>query len=134
MNTKKSKKSKISGKELAWYVISLSIIVIGLSFIVFHFVGDILRATGAQKDKNAVVVSAKWWDSWSKFGPNSWLYWGLIVFAFGILILVSSLIYNAKKTDRDYDKEQRRLQRLESITEADVLPAIQENKKEENAQ
>jgi hypothetical protein len=50
-----------------------------------------------------------------------WMEWGLILFGFGMIILIATLAYNAKKTDKEVDKANRRKQRLASLEEMDKV-------------
>ncbi|MFA5283113.1 MAG: hypothetical protein WC366_01080, partial [Bacilli bacterium] len=99
-NIKKTK--KVNGKELAWYIGASIFILGGLTFLVFSIIGYTLNV---KPSENWVKISESTaWRSWSNMG---WMEWGLILFGFGMIILIATLAYNAKKTDKEVDKANR---------------------------
>lgn len=113
-NIKKTK--KVNGKELAWYIGASIFILGGLTFLVFSIIGYTLNV---KPSENWVKISESTaWRSWSNMG---WMEWGLILFGFGMIILIATLAYNAKKTDKEVDKANRRKQRLASLEEMDKV-------------
>ena len=98
----KEEKIKISAKEKAWYICSITVAVVGLTFLVLGLVGDLLPYGNLIQE-----ASDKF------FMP--WRYFGLIILAVGVVVLILALSINAKKTDRAADRALRRQQRLEAL-------------------
>ncbi len=115
MEKKIKKAKKVSGKELAWYIFGGIFAAAGIVFMVFGIIGYSLNVLPSDNwvkiSENAAFVS------WSKMG---WLPWGLILFGFGALVIVLTMVYNAKKADREAEKENRRKQRQAALAELDA--------------
>ena len=61
------------------------------------------------------------------------LYQGFIILAVAVLLSVITLLVTAKKSDRDFEKAQRRAARLKKkpeVVDAEVAPVEEENKEE----
>lgn len=98
---------KLSGKEMAWYIIAGVLALVGLVFIVFAIIGDFLPVRASE---NWVAISeGAWLTNWS---PLGYRYWGLILIAAGVLIAAASLNFFAREGDRDEERAARRAQRL----------------------
>ena len=101
------KARKLSGRELAWYVVASAIALLGLIFIVFAIVGDFLPVLA--EDNWVTNSESVWLTSWTPFGYR---YWGLILIAAGGVIAVIALNYYAREGDKDEERALRRAQRL----------------------
>lgn len=110
-------KTRISGKEFAWYLVASTIAVLGIILLIFGIVGHHLPL----KDENNFIKVAE------QSIVLDFRSWGLIVFAAGILIDVFVLLYNAKKADREYEKKLRRQQRQDALKNStiEVKSAVQ---------
>ncbi len=65
------------------------------------------------------------------FGGVGFLWGGIIILAVTVVVAVIILLANAKKSDRDYEKAQRRAARLKkNVVDAEVAP-VEEKKSEE---
>lgn len=95
-------KIKMSAKEKAWYIVTASLAVVGLAFTVLGIIGDLLPYGNALQNVS---------DSF--FMP--WRYFGLIIVAVSVVVLILALSINAKKTDRAADRAARRQQRLQAM-------------------
>lgn len=95
-------KVKMSFKEKLWYIVCISVAVVGLAFTVLGIVGDLLPYGNALQKVSE-----------SFFMP--WRYFGLIIVAVAVVVLIFALSINAKKTDRAADRAARRQQRLEAM-------------------
>lgn len=117
-NVKKEEKiDTITKKELAWYGISGIIIAFGLVLIILNLVGTY---TNSNSSTNPIKVAES--NFISSIGVHiSFLGWGLIFLALGVIILISTLAYNAKKSDKVIEQQIRRQQRLSasSLTEGE---------------
>lgn len=109
-------KTKVSGKEFAWYLVGSTIAVLGLILIIFGIIGHHLPVTNDNNFIKAAEESVKS-ALHVQFGFRIW---GLIIVAFGLVIDVIALIYNAKKADRDYEKNLRRQQRQEALKNSTI--------------
>lgn len=118
-----NKNSKLSTSEIVFLVISSVLCAIGLTMVIFHFIGHYaLPDAGVKASKNWVYISEQAaFKSWSGMG---WLGWGIIIIFLGVIIYAISASKHAKKYDVDTDKETRKRQRLNSINFNDVVPAV----------
>lgn len=110
-------KVEMSAKEKAWYIITSAVAIIGLAFVVLGIIGDLLSyGNPLQKVSDSFFLP--------------WRYFGLIILAVAVVVLVLALSINAKKTDRAADKALRRQQRLEAMkVEAPAEPVEAEEVK-----
>ena len=113
------KARKLSGKEMAWYVIASIFAVVGLTFVIFAIIGDFLPVLA---EDNWVTVSEKaWLTNWS---PMGYRYWGLILIGVAGVLAAIALNYFAREGDKDEERALRRAQRLgldeETIVEVPV--------------
>ena len=104
-------KDKISGKEFAWYLVGSTIAVFGVILMVFGIVGHHIQISAANnfiKTAESSLIEA------IKI-PFDFRIWGILIFVLGIVIDVIALAFNAKKTDREVDKQLRRQQRQAAL-------------------
>lgn|SRR5574344_607509 len=120
-----AKKLHISGKELAWYIVGLSICVCGLFFIVCGIVSDYLPGLAS---KNWIKIAETQMSYFFTF-TITWRGFGLVIFAVGAFMFVVTLLANAKKSDRAVEKKLRRSQRMVSMQGA-TAPSVIEAKEE----
>ena len=100
-------KDKVSGKEFAWYLVGSTIAVFGVILMVFGIVGHHIPVNSANNfikvAENSLIDAIK--------VPFDFRVWGILIFVLGVAIDVIALAFNAKKTDREVDKQLRRQQR-----------------------
>ncbi|MCH5172334.1 MAG: hypothetical protein J1F31_05865 [Erysipelotrichales bacterium] len=101
-------KKKISTKELVGYIIAGLIALFGLSLMITHTVGVYLPG---RNSANAVIIAENKLMNSLKIGID-FLGWGTIFLAIGVVVALIILLTVAKKVDLDYEKKQRRAQRL----------------------
>ncbi|MCR5332575.1 MAG: hypothetical protein K6E11_00930 [Bacilli bacterium] len=109
------KKVKLSWKELAWYIAGGMIAVFGVALMIFGIIGHHISNRNANFVKNAeeaLITKIKI--------PFDFRVWGIIFLAFGMLIVILALNYNAKKVDRDIEKQIRRQQRTNAGINRDI--------------
>ena len=111
------KARKLSGKELAWYIVAGVLALLGLIFIVFAIVGDFLPVLA--EDNWVTNSEAVWLTSWTPFGYR---YWGLILISAAGVIAAIALNYYAREGDKDEERALRRAQRL-GLVDEDVVEA-----------
>ena len=104
-------KDKVSGKEFAWYLVGSTIAVFGVILMVFGIVGHHIAVNAANNfikvAENSLIEAIK--------VPFDFRIWGILIFILGIAIDVVALAFNAKKTDREVDKQLRRQQRQAAL-------------------
>ncbi len=119
----KAKSSKVSGKEFAWYVIGGVFAVFGLTLMVFGIIGHHMNVPLADNfikgTEEALIKAIKI--------PFDFRVWGIMFLLLGMFIVIVTLNYNAKKTDREIEKTIRRQQRLNAgmNTDIEVKSAVQ---------
>lgn len=127
MEKQLSKKHHYKASEITWDIIAGIFVLAGLAFITLGIIGYSINVVPS---KNWVYLSQDaWLTGWSHMG---YFYWGLILFAVGVIILIISLIYFSKIYDRNYDKVQRRQQRMAVLSNNDIKPAVEEIEKKED--
>lgn len=99
---------KISTKEFIWYAAAGLIIVAGLILMIFGIVGYNVEGT---IDSNFILKA----EESMKIGFR---FLGLIIMAAGILFGALVLLINAKRADRDVEKQIRRQQRISAQANA----------------
>ena len=104
-------KSKVTGKEFAWYLGGATIAAFGLILMVFGIVGHHMNASA---DNNFIKVAEKKLIEAIK-APFDFRVWGILVFVLGIAIVVIALVVNSKKADREVEKQLRRQQRQAAL-------------------
>ena len=104
-------KTKVSGKEFTWYLTGATIAVLGLVLMIFGIIGHHLPAIA---DNNFIKVAEKGLIEAIKV-PFDFRVWGILVFVLGILVVIVALAVNAKKTDREVEKQLRRQQRQAAL-------------------
>lgn len=104
-------KSRVSGKEFAWYLVGATIAVFGIILMVFGIVGHHIPLSGSDnfiKAAESSLIGA------IKI-PFDFRIWGILIFVLGIAIDVIALVVNAKKADREVEKVLRRQQRQAAL-------------------
>ena len=107
---------KLSIFELVSYSLLLLLGLWGLVYICLGIASSFIGYKTAVYKANEIIGST--------FGLG-FLYWGIIILAISVAIAVIILLANAKKSDRDYEKAQRRAQRLKkqvSVVDAESTP------------
>lgn len=124
-------KNKMTGKEFAWYIVGGLFGMFGLTLMVFGIIGHHLNVPQADnfiKNAESAVIEA------IKI-PFDFRIWGILFLLLGMLVVILTLNYNAKKTDREVEKTIRRQQRLNagmntSIEVKSAVEVIEEPKAE----
>ena len=106
---KANNKLPISIFELVWYSVQGAVALWGLTYMVLGLVAENLPTKA--EDTGLVKANA---DFAKTFGLD-FLGWGLIILAIGAVLIVICLLITANKSDRQYEKETRRAQRLAQI-------------------
>lgn len=104
-------KSKVTGKEFAWYLGGATIAAFGLILMVFGIVGHHMNVAA---DNNFIKVAENKLIEAIKV-PFDFRVWGILVFVLGIAIVVIALVFNSKKADREVEKQLRRQQRQAAL-------------------
>lgn len=108
--------SKVSGKEFAWYVTGGIFAMFGLVLAIFGIIGHHLNVPLEQnfiKNAEKALIEA------IKI-PFDFRIWGIMFLLLGMAIIIITLNYNAKKTDREVEKTIRRQQRLSAGMNPDI--------------
>ena len=124
-------KNKMTGKEFAWYIVGGLFGMFGLTLMVFGIICHHLNVPQADnfiKNAESAVIEA------IKI-PFDFRIWGILFLLLGMLVVILTLNYNAKKTDREVEKTIRRQQRLNagmntSIEVKSAVEVIEEPKAE----
>lgn len=119
--TKPKKKSKVAIFELASYIVSA---VLGLWGVAEMVMGAVALSLPLNNQFRAANDTFK-----SLFGLDM-LYWGIILLVIGATIAVLTLIFYARTSDRDFEKNQRRAARLakDNVKETTVDAVVEEVK------
>ena len=104
-------KNKVSGKEFAWYLSGATIAVFGIILMVFGIIGHHMNVAS---NNNFIKAAEKSLIEAIKV-PFDFRIWGILIFILGVLIVVIALAINAKKADREIDKQLRRQQRQAAL-------------------
>ena len=104
-------KSKVSGKEFAWYLSGATIAVLGLILMVFGIIGHHMNVA---TDNNFIKKAETALINGIKI-PFDFRIWGILIFVLGVTIVIIALAVNAKKADREVDKQLRRQQRQAAL-------------------
>ncbi len=100
---KKAKKQRsLSIFEMIWYPLCGAVALWGLVYIILDLIGQYLPMMSADNPLKTFSNTIQ-----STFGLTPY-YWGIIIFAIGIIAIVIVLVIYSKKYDRNYEKEQRR--------------------------
>ncbi|MGI6714087.1 MAG: hypothetical protein ACOX3K_03445 [Bacilli bacterium] len=117
----KKKSLKIALGELIGYIISGTIVLGGLVWVVFGIVGDYLKPYGDNFIKKGEKAFAKFMKV-----DLSFRFWGLLTVVLGVIIFLIVLSRFAKKADLESEKRARRAQRLEFQAELEEAEAAKE--------
>lgn len=104
-------KTRLTGKEFAWYLSGATIAVFGIILMIFGIIGHHMNATASN---NFIKVAEKSLIEAIKV-PFDFRIWGIMVFLLGVAIVIIALAVNAKKADREVDKQLRRQQRQAAL-------------------
>lgn len=122
----KTKKFNFSKKEWFFYILSLTVIFVGLVFAIIGIIGSHLPVKASD---NWVTISENaWLANWSHMGYRIW---GIILLLAGTAVFCLSLTLFAREGDRDSERAARRAQRLAATnisTEEKVVEAEEVNK------
>ena len=117
------KKFKLSIFEIIAYSVLLLVGLWGLVYVGLGIANEFISTkTGVAKADATLVATFKIGFLWS----------GLIIIGAVALVAVVILLINAKKSDRDFEKAQRRAARLKKkpdVVDAETAP-VEENKEE----
>ena len=103
----KTNKLKFSKKEWFWYILSLTVVFVGLVFAIIGIIGSHLPVKASD---NWVTISEKaWLSNWSNMGYRLW---GIILILAGTAVFCFCLTMFAREGDRDSERALRRAQRL----------------------
>ena len=114
-------KVRLSAKEIVWLVISLVVVVAGLTFITLHFVSEGINNAGIEHKYNNLYLANQAMVNATKMG---WLYWGLIILGVGVIALLITLSYFAVEADKNGGKS-RKGKSKRVLTEEDVVQAVE---------
>lgn len=98
----KKRKLKLSVFEIVWYALCCLIILWGLTYIVL---GLIARFANIPTADNEILKAS---DKYAEVFKMGFFGYGLIHTAVGWLLLIIVLLVYSKKSDREFEKEQRR--------------------------
>lgn len=104
-------KTKVSGKEFAWYLTGATIAVFGIILMIFGIVGHHMNTAA---DNNFIKLAEKNLIEAIKI-PFDFRVWGILIFLLGVAVVIIALAVNAKKADREVDKQLRRQQRQAAL-------------------
>lgn len=108
----KKKLKQLSLFEIIAYSVLLLLGLWGLIYVILGFVCEFLSINSGLRYANNYVRNV--------FG-TSFLTCGLIVLAVSVVAAIIVLLVNAKKSDRDFEKSQRRAARLKKKPESEVV-------------
>lgn len=111
-NVKTKKNRRISWKEWTFYAIAIVIALFGLSLMITGIIGDNL---GVSLENNPIKAAEK--DFIATGFAMNFRNLGLVIIALGALVAIITLMVNAKKSDREHEKQLRRQERLSSDSE-----------------
>ena len=118
------KKLPLSIFEIVWYSICVLVMIWGLVYVILALID------GA----NDLTSLHKFMADFKKTFGLSMYFWGLIIFAIGVVAGVTVMIIYAKTFDKAADREQRRSARLSAISKkeetvvAEQKPEVVEEK------
>ena len=121
---KNKKKLQLHPAELVWYIICGLLAVWGLTYIVMGLVAENLPLT---TDESSFALANK---SFADIFGLDWLGWGLIILGIAAIGATVVLLALAGKSDREYEKNTRRAQRLAQL-EAEVIKEEESSEKVE---
>ena len=99
------KKLPLSLFEIVWYAICVLVMIWGLVYVILALID------GA----NDLTSLHKFMGKFQKTFGLSMYFWGLIIFAIGVVAGVAVMIIYAKTFDKAADREQRRSARLSAL-------------------
>ena len=108
-NKQKNKKLALHPAELVWYILCGAVGLWGLTYIVLGLVAQNLPITS--EDNQFIAAN----NGFAKTFGLDWLGWGLIILAIAAVGAVIVLLSLAGKSDREYEKNTRRAQRLAQL-------------------
>ena len=99
------KKLPLSIFEIVWYSICVLVMIWGLVYVILALIDD----------ANQLTDLHKFMANFKKTFGLSMYFWGLIIFAIGVVAGVTVMIIYAKTFDKAADREQRRSARLSAL-------------------
>ena len=122
---KKKLRIKLSIFEMIAYSILLLLGLWGLVYACLGFACEFINYKTDVYKANQIIHST--------FGLN-FLWWGLIIMGIAVVLAVIILCSYAKRSDRDYEKAQRRAARVkksfvqenQQVVDAEVAPVVEE--------
>ena len=117
----REKLKKLTTLEKVIYPICILLMLWGLVYTILGLIADNIQVSSA----NNYLKQAS--DSLASIFGLGFFGWGLIIFAIGAVLMTIVLLVNARNTDRDYEKAQRRAARLNRnrIVDAEVKDSEQ---------
>lgn len=115
------KKLPLTKFEIVWYSICAAFALWGLTYTIL---GLLAKNLPIPTDKNYLAQASN--AIASVFGLG-FFGWGLIILGASALAATIALLANAKKTDRDFEKAQRRAARLNRTTFGDQPEVVDAN-------
>ena len=109
------KKLPLSIFEIVWYSICVLVMIWGLVYVILGLID------GA----NDLTSLHKFMGKFQKTFGLTMYFWGLIIFAIGVVAGVTVMIVYAKTFDKAADREQRRSARLSAIKKEEKVVAEQ---------
>lgn len=110
---KVKKVRKVSILEIIVYAVGGALALWGLTYMVLGLFGEFLPSGNGVKDASDVIKKT--------FGL-SFFWWGVIILLIGMVIVVFTLCLNAKKSDREIERETRRAARLAQFRKSEEDP------------
>lgn len=110
------KKLPLSIFELVWYPICIAVMLWGLTYVVLGLVNQF----------NDLTSLKSFCDSFKGTFKLDIYFWGLIIFAIGVVAGVIVCLFFAKTFDKAADREQRRSARLNALKKEEKVVDSQE--------
>lgn len=102
----REKLKKLTTFEKICYPICCLLMLWGITYVVLGLIADNLQVSSS----NNYLKQAS--DALASIFGLGFFGWGLIIFGIGAVLMTITLLVNARNTDRDYEKAQRRAARL----------------------
>lgn len=125
---KNNTKKELTLFERICYPVCGALMLWGLVYTILGLIGDNLQvdlSSNYLKQASNAIEKA--------FGLG-FFGWGLIIFSIGVVVAVVVLLANARNTDRDYEKAQRRAARLARNRTSETQQIVDAEVKETKAE